>query len=137
MWPFRSRTQKKLDDLQDLVNARRRVVGAALEIFERASDEFERLEPAFTEEEREAFILAQGQYGFFTHALLDEIVRVEDGIQLIRAAAELSGRAEPIETAAELIQLEERLVRAEETCRDLGAACQRMARATGLDAPTA
>lgn len=131
MWPFRSKMQKKLDALQELVNARRRVLAAAAEIFDRASVEFERLEQSLSDEEWKAFILAQGQYGFSFNALHDDISRAEESIQELRAADFVSGR-EPMQIAGVFVETERRLVRTEQTCRNLGAACGRMVEITGF-----
>jgi hypothetical protein len=132
MWPFRSKTQKKLDALQELVNARRRVLAAAAEIFDRASVEFERLEQSLSDEEWKAFILAQGQYGFSFNALHDDVSRAEESIQELRTASDFVNGREPMQLAGELIETERRLVRTEQTCRSLGAACGRMVEITGL-----
>ena len=127
MWPFRSKTHKKLDALQELVNARRRVLAAAAEIFDRASVEFERLEQSLSDEEWKAFILAQGQYGFLFNALHDDISRVEESIRELRTASDFVSGREPMQIAGEFIETERRLVRTEQTCRRLGYACERIA----------
>lgn len=127
MWPFRSRTQKRLDALQDLVNARRRAVSAALEIFRQAYAEFERSEPSLNDEDQKAFIVAHGRYGYFMNVLLSDISWAEDSIHELRTAAKFAGGGGQVHLAAKFVELDSRLARTEQTCRSLGKACAEMA----------
>lgn len=132
MWPFRSKTQKKLDALQKIVNARRLVLAAALEVSKRTGDEFERLEPLLGDEARGAFVLAQGQCGYFIGALLDDVATADESIQDLWVAASLGNGQNPMLIAEQLAGTERRLAESEQTCRSLGLACTLMAHAVGL-----
>ena len=134
MWPFRSKVEKKIDALQDVLNARLLAVDAALKLFTLATDEFDRLEQSPDTETWKMFKAAQARHQYFTNALLSDLGNVEDRIKRLRLASAIAVRSDPLQVAASLHEVERLLADTEENVGRLGNICREMTHATGLTA---
>lgn len=129
---FPSKAQKAVDALQHELDRRLLAVQSGLELFKRATDVFETCEIPEGSLEDKSFRVAQGKHAYFTNALIDDLSRAEELIEVMRRSLEYNGGRPQPSFAKEVIEAENYLADTDANVERLHKVTQEMQEIVGL-----